>query len=694
MSEIFAEHDQERLTRRISAIAAGDLTNREIADLVGGDLGVAKDLSVTSKRGIAALVNDEHRPELESMVGETIDYLPVSYLDRARQAAACVARVVTAERRAKGTGAMVSPRLLLTNHHVIPDADTAATYIVQFNYQLTAAGEQADEVEFRLDPSVFFRTWPETDIDASLIAVGAPIGGGQDLRAFGWTALSSAGDKHAKGDHVTIIQHPSGDFKQIALRDNRVIGRGKKKITLYYATDTMPGSSGSPVFNDDFELVALHHAGEPVNDDTFDSGEPIREECNEGIRISAIVDKLREAHDILPPGFRDLLAEALNPPAATTPMERLTAPSSAVRADGASIGLSPVGSTEFILPLRISGAGGPSLAATGETPMPAAGPLLSEVVGVMPVRSGGAPAGVALERNDAPLPDYDRRRGYDEQFLAQPVPVPQIVRRGLLAKCANPPAGRRTQESVRLPYHHFSVVVRADRRMPLFTIVNLDGRRARHINRRTGAVEAAEVWFNDPRIPAKDQLVQPIFDDQMPRIFDRGHMVRRLDPAWGSATTAKRAADDTFHFSNCCPQLLRFNQHLWQNIEDYALDNATDEKKRVTVITGPVFTDADPPYRDITVPRAFWKIVVRVHDGGLRATGFLADQGPALDTALATQAAEAFADMGSVAVYQASIKHIEDTTGLSFGSLTSRDTREIGLEVAETPLRSLTDAIW
>jgi endonuclease G len=690
MSQIFAEHDQQRLARRISAIAAGDLTGREIDQLVEGNLGLAKDLSISSKRGIAALVKKEHQPKLESIVGDTIDYLPVSYLDQARLAAACVARVVTAQRRAQGTGVMVSPRLFLTNNHVVADADKAASFILQFNYQLTATGEPPDEVEFRFDPSCFFWTSPVNEFDASLIAVGAPVSGGQDLRAFGWTALSSAGDKHAKGDHVTVIQHPSGDFKQIALRDNRVIGRGKKGVTLHYAADTLPGSSGSPVFNDDFELVALHHSGEPTNDDTLDSDEPVPQESNEGIRISAIMEALRKRHDELPEGFRDLLAEALNPPAAATPLENLTTVGSAVRPESASIDLSPGGSTEFLLPLRISGAGVPSLAARDETRMAITARRPSDVVS-----TGAVAADVALERNDAPLPDYKNRRGYDEAFLAQPVPAPEIPA-ALLKKCAKPTAAqRRTQDSVRLSYHHFSVVVRADRRMPLFTIVNLDGRRAQRINRKTGAIEAAEQWFNDPRISTANQLEQPVFDDQMPRIFDRGHMVRRLDPAWGSPTTAKRAADDTFHFTNCCPQLLRFNQHLWQNIEDYALDNATDEKKRVTVITGPVFTDGDPPYRDIRVPRAFWKIVVRMHESGLRATGFLAHQGAALDAALATQATEAFADLGAVDVFQESIEQIEAKTGLSFGSLRSRDTGKIGLEAAAaTPLRSLTEASW
>jgi endonuclease G len=63
------------------------------------------------------------------------------------------------------------------------------------------------------------------------------------------------------GEYLTIIQHPSGGDKQIALRENQLL-----KIdthTLWYRTDTSPGSSGSPVFNDVWQVVALHHSGVP-----------------------------------------------------------------------------------------------------------------------------------------------------------------------------------------------------------------------------------------------------------------------------------------------------------------------------------------------------------------------------------------------------------------------------------------------
>ncbi|MDT0400154.1 DNA/RNA non-specific endonuclease, partial [Streptomyces edwardsiae] len=137
-----------------------------------------------------------------------------------------------------------------------------------------------------------------------------------------------------------------------------------------------------------------------------------------------------------------------------------------------------------------------------------------------------------LERNDAPNPDYSNRSGYDPEFLSKAVAVPSIPAK-LLAQCAVPKGLRRSTANAVLRYHHFSLVIRADRRMPLFTIVNIDGRRLRKINRTTGEVEAVETWYVDPRLRPEQQLDQDVFERQKPRLFDRGHMVRRLDPAWG-----------------------------------------------------------------------------------------------------------------------------------------------------------------
>jgi hypothetical protein len=60
-------------------------------------------------------------------------------------------------------------------------------------------------------------------------------------------------------DFVSIIQHPQGGPKKIAFTDNKVSAVFDDLVQ--YSTDTEPGSSGSPVFNQDWEIVGLHHRG-------------------------------------------------------------------------------------------------------------------------------------------------------------------------------------------------------------------------------------------------------------------------------------------------------------------------------------------------------------------------------------------------------------------------------------------------
>ena len=80
---------------------------------------------------------------------------------------------------------------------------------------------------------------------------------------------------------MNIIQHPSARQKEIAIHDNEITR--VQNLVMRYRTDTEPGSSGSGVFNNEWELVALHHAGVERPDGSAE---------NEGIRISSIVAHL------------------------------------------------------------------------------------------------------------------------------------------------------------------------------------------------------------------------------------------------------------------------------------------------------------------------------------------------------------------------------------------------------------------
>ena len=145
-----------------------------------------------------------------------------------------------------------------------------------------------------------------------------------------------------------------------------------------------------------------------------------------------------------------------------------------------------------------------------------------------------------------------------------------------------------------------------------------------------------------------------------------------------------------FHFCNCAPQEARFNQdaRLWQGIENYVLDNAKADKMRVTVFTGPVFTDEDPEYRYVRVPRSFWKVVARVEHGKLLATALLADQSDRI-TRLPERLSEFFDDLSRVKSYQVSVAEVECLTGLDFGPLREADTLETSAAEAMGGRRTL-----
>ena len=91
-----------------------------------------------------------------------------------------------------------------------------------------------------------------------------------------------------------------------------------------------------------------------------------------------------------------------------------------------------------------------------------------------------------------------------------------------------------------------------------------------------------DVWRFDPRIPQTAQLGNDLYRGNN---LDRGHQVRRLDPVWGEEDEALLAQEDTFHYTNACPQHKDLNQREWNDLEDYVLDNAGAHELKVSVLT-------------------------------------------------------------------------------------------------------------
>lgn len=272
-------------------------------------------------------------------------------------------------------------------------------------------------------------------------------------------------------------------------------------------------------------------------------------------------------------------------------------------------------------------------------------------------------------------PDYGNREGYDPNFLGTgtaKVPLPKLSA-AMKAKAAVNQKANGTDKYV-LPYHHYSVVMNGERRLAYYTAVNIDGSIFYNIKRET------DKWFFDPRLKKTEQTGNDVYASNP---LDRGHLVRRLDPAWGdSKSLAKIANDDTFHFTNCTPQHHDFNagQSLWLGLEDYILKNADALDFKVSVFTGPVFSDADETYRGIQLPRQYWKVVAMVKENGkLSATAYLLSQESLLqgigEEAFVPGDLEAFS-YGAYKTFQVPVKRVEKLTGLDFGQLRNFDPKK------------------
>ena len=219
---------------------------------------------------------------------------------------------------------------------------------------------------------------------------------------------------------------------------------------------------------------------------------------------------------------------------------------------------------------------------------------------------------------------YDNRTGYDQDFLGPTVGLPAVADTSILSKLDN-------GEHV-IPYQHFSLAVHKERRIALYTACNVDGlpdfRQPDPTKSYTRKALSGlgendrEKWFTDPRIPALHQLPDRFFNKDR-TAFDKGHLVRRDAVAWGETfPELRRANGDSYHVTNCSPQVKRFNRSnlggLWGKLENLVLGQVEQDHDIYSVFSGPILTEDDEPFAGVDdvskitvlIPAAYWKIIV------------------------------------------------------------------------------------
>jgi endonuclease G len=613
----------------------------------------------------------------ERVLGLTRDFLASEFLELGLIASRAVGRVVTelgGGRRGLGTGFLVSPHLMLTNHHVLPSADEAQRSVLELDYQRGPAGGALPVQRFRLEPGRFFLN--DRALDFALVAVAGSTEQGRLLAEYGWCPLVADEGKLVTGEPANVVQHPQGRMKQIVLRDNLVMSL--LEPMAHYRADTEPGSSGSPVFNDQWEVVALHHSGVPKTDTAGnlldvdgnvwrrgDDPSRLAWVANEGIRVSRLVSFLRQAQ--VPDAGRPLLeallrAQPPEQPGAPRPIAGLPAGPGEVAPAPGGLGLGS-GSVTVTVPLRIT----VTLGAASADGSAGTGVSAVELPGDQP-DAGPLPALDVVE-SIRPDPDYAHRPGFDPDFLGFTTPLPRLSE-SIRPQAATVGAPGRHE----LKYHHYSVIFNKERRLAFLAAVNLDpGAPARH------ARDGGDRWFFDPRLPKALQAGEEFYAANP---LDRGHLVARTDAAWGATPeAAKIASDDTFHFTNAAPQHEIFNRSglatqrhlkLWGNLENHIAAQAKRDNRRLVVYNGPVFRADDRRHRGLPLPREFWKVVVFAKDdGGRSAVAFLLSQAELIQAL-----PEEEFRVAEYRVFQVKLAEVERRTGLDFGDLGDLDPLE------------------
>jgi endonuclease G, mitochondrial len=541
---------------------------------------------------------------------------------------------------------MVAPKLMLTNHHVFKRIADAQTALAQFDYELDINGIERRGPSFKTRPDLCF--FNDESLDFALVAINdtpEDIDGRTTITDFRYLRLNPRLGKINEGEAITIIQHPSGLPKQIAIRQNQLI---KLEVdALVYTSDTSAGSSGSPLFNDTWQVVGLHSAGVPkknpqgrwltkagaVADDNTDDKE-IDWRGNRGFRASRIIAALKRAPRN--PMIDELLEVAVDDSNIQYPEYQPLVTN-----------LSRAQDQNSISTLRVS-----ALTSGAKLELPIgfeADIRQANQTHSKPIQLTAAttvqPDQTAQESYRQPVIDenYKNRKGYLADFLKLTVPMPTVTRKSIAAPMEN--------GDVVIPYQHFSVVMHKERRLALLTACNIDySPKARmpdpskpkssYTRKGLGGLgkNDKERWKIEERIDRLHQLPDEFFIKDR-QAFDRGHIVQRDDIAWGTTyAQAQRANGDSYHVTNCSPQVAAFNKAQlggdWGKLENMVSRRANGEK--LVVFAGPILDDKkDKPFvgvddnRDpliVRIPSHYWKVVIAHGANGLEAFGFMLEQ--------------------------------------------------------------------
>jgi endonuclease G len=546
-----------------------------------------------------------------------------------------------------GTGFVVGSNLIMTNRHVAAIfAAGIGTRHVSFKPGNRAGIDLKRELDRPTGPTLAVKRivmihpyWDMALLEVEgLPASAKPLPLSQDdptgaamseVAAIGYPAFDTRNDADVQNDLFRKV------FGVKRLQPGTMGGRqstesfGKMVSALRHNCSTLGGNSGSALVDlNTGQVLGLHFGGRY---EVINFAVPCRELARDGRIVDAGVTFGTAAPGGTPPWsdwWRDADEETItdrSSSAGRSLQRPLAGGATAVR----GVTQMADGSIQFSVPLTITirlGDGAPQLN------------LVSSSDGVT---QAGTEAMVMPFHDE----DYDSREGYDPDFLdtdgtgiSVPLPAPATA-----ADVAKTKDGGDL-----LHYQNFSVAMHATRRLALFTASNVTAAAklkkpepGKNYTRKglSGLADGdVERWFPDPRLADEFQLPD-VFYTRDDGAFDKGHIVRREDVAWGTSYDLLRMANgDTYHLTNCSPQVKGFNQSSqgvdnWGDLEDHVLKGAASE--RYCQFAGPVLDPNDEVFVGraggtkrvkVRIPSRYWKVLVVRTEEGLASFGFVQEQ--------------------------------------------------------------------
>jgi hypothetical protein len=174
--------------------------------------------------------------------------------------------------------------VLVTNEHVIPDPaieNGTQAAEVEAHFDAPVAGENAGSSAFKGMRAIWHS--PRKELDITLLLTDDPAA--QQLTGL---PVADMLPPVRDGAYVYVVGHPLGGKLQLSIRGNDLIDQDG--VVLHYLAPTKEGSSGSPVFDENWNVVGVHHKGS----DRLQAlhGEARTYPGNEGHSIAAICDAL------------------------------------------------------------------------------------------------------------------------------------------------------------------------------------------------------------------------------------------------------------------------------------------------------------------------------------------------------------------------------------------------------------------